>query len=406
MPTTIVDYNKELINYLEDVNYGMSQPQFNHLATMVEGSINIDGNISISKIAETIAKAKDESCIYKFLSQSPWDDKLLNRNRISFLEHHLEYNTHLGQVGFLVIDDTVNIKNIETKAMQGLDYHYSHSEGKTCWSHCVVTSNFVVGPYSVPLHFKPYYREEKCRELGVEFESKVEIAKDFVKSFIPPTKLKQLYILTDSWYTGTALIEEALSRGYHLIGGVKPNRTISPCGIKLKISTFIKHLDSNDLDVVTVKGKECRVYRYEGKVASFDNAVLLISYEATKDGLNNPVCILCTDIDLSTETILRYYSVRWAIETSYQYLKENLGFDQYRVRNFISIERYMLLCFLAYNFLEIFRVTHICLGLDTIGDSIRYHKKKADMELVEFVYTQAISNVPLERVYMQLKLVA
>ena len=59
-----------------------------------------------------------------------------------------------------------------------------------------------------------------------------------------------------------------------------------------------------------------------------------------------------------------------------------------------------MLCFLAYNLLEIFRVTHISLGLDTIGDSILYPKKKAGMELVEFVYTQAISNVPLERVYM------
>jgi len=37
---------------------------------MVEGCINIDGNVSISKIAEAIAKAKDESCIYRFLSQS------------------------------------------------------------------------------------------------------------------------------------------------------------------------------------------------------------------------------------------------------------------------------------------------------------------------------------------------
>lgn len=139
----------------------MSRPQFNYLAIMVEGCINIDCNISILKIAQTIAKAKDESCIYKFLSQSPWDDKLLNYNRISYLEHHLEYNTHPGQVGFLVIDDTVNIKNIKTKAMQGLDYHHSHIEGKICWSHCVVTSNFVVGPSSVPLHFKSYYREEK-----------------------------------------------------------------------------------------------------------------------------------------------------------------------------------------------------------------------------------------------------
>lgn len=289
--------------------------------------------------------------------------------------------------------------------MEGLDFHYSHAKGKTCWSHCVVTSNFVSGPYSVPLHFKPYYREDKCKELGYEFKSKVEIAKDFVKTFNPPTNLKQLYILTDSWYTGTPLIEEALSKGYHLIEGVKPNRTISPCGIKLKISAFIKYLDPNSLDVVTVKGKEYRVYRYEGKIASFDNSVLLISYEITEDGFNSSVCIICTDIDLSTETILRYYSIRWTVKTNYQYLKENLGFDQYRIRSLISIERYMLLCFLAYNFLEIFRVTNIHLDLNTIGDTIRHHKKQASISVMEFIY-KAINNVPLEDVYIQLKLVA
>ncbi len=149
------------------------------------------------------------------------------------------WNIILSQAKLLSIDDTVNA-NIKTQTMEGLDFHYSHAKGKTCWSHCVVTSNFVSGPYSVPLHFKPYYREDKCKELGYEFKSKVEIAKDFVKTFNPPTNLKQLYILTDSWYTGTPLIEEALSKGYHLIEGVKPNRTISPCGIKLKISAFIK----------------------------------------------------------------------------------------------------------------------------------------------------------------------
>lgn len=61
MPTTIIDYSKEIINFLDNVNYGMSKPQFNHLATIIEGGINIEGKVSISKIAENIVKAKDKS---------------------------------------------------------------------------------------------------------------------------------------------------------------------------------------------------------------------------------------------------------------------------------------------------------------------------------------------------------
>ena len=90
MPPTIVNHNNELVAFLQDVNYGMSKAQFNHLITMVEGSIKIESKLSISKIAKNIAMAKDKSCIYRFLSKSPWDDKQLNRNRISFLSYHLE----------------------------------------------------------------------------------------------------------------------------------------------------------------------------------------------------------------------------------------------------------------------------------------------------------------------------
>lgn len=406
MPTTIVNYNKDIINFLEDVNYGLSKPQFNHLATMIEGIINIDSKWSISKIAEHITLSKDKSCICRFLSESPWDDELLNRNRISLLNYHIDHQIKPGTIGFLVIDDTTNIKDIRTKNMEGLDFHYSHSEGKNCWSHCVVTSNFVAGPYSIPMHYKPYYPKEKCLEIKVPFKSKVDIAREFIEGFKAPRNLKQLYVLMDSWYTSNSLVEAALSKGYHLIGGIKSNRTISPSGIKLKISQFTEYIGPNTLDVVTVKGKEYRVYRYEGKVGKFDNAILLISYEVKKEGFESPVFILCTDIDLETQTILEYYSVRWSIEISYQYFKENLGFDQYHVRRRISIERYFLLCFLAYNFLEIFRITQANLNLETIGQTIRHYKDVAQKDLVDFIYYQGRNNVPLENVYQRLNLAA
>ena len=82
--------------------------------------------------------------------------------------------------------------------------------------------------------------------------------------------------------------------------GLKPNKTVSPYGIKLKISFSIKHLGSNDLDVVIVQKMitGCRVYRCKGKVASLNNAVLLIFYETAKDGFNNLVCIPSTDMDM------------------------------------------------------------------------------------------------------------
>lgn len=132
----------------------------------------------------------------------------------------------------------------------------------------------------------------------------------------------------------------------------------------------------------------------------------MISYEVKKDGFEKPVFIVCTDTCLDTKKILEYYSVRWTVETSYQYLKENLGFDQYKVRSRIAIERYILICFLAYTFLEIFRISKVYLYLKTIGEVIKHHKNVASKKFIKYIYNQAKQNIPLKSVYKSLKLPA
>ena len=157
----------------------------------------------------------------------------------------------------------------------------------------------------------------------------------------------------------------------------------------IKTSRFAKSIDLNTLDPVTAQCKKYKVYCYEGKVVKSDNVIFLISYEVKEDGFEKLVCILCTDVELNTKTVLDYYSVRWTIETSYQYFKENFGFDQYHIRNRPSIERYFLFCFLAYNFLEVFRVSKGKLFFKTIGETIYYHKNVTAKKFVCFIYHRA-----------------
>lgn len=125
----IVSINDELYNYLNDVNYGMNIPQFHHLTTVVSGLINIDGTKSLSKISRNILNSKGSSSIYRFLSQSKWNHRLIDRNRINYLKLHLDRFIKPESIGFLVIDDTVNPKT-QAKKMQGLSYNHCHTEGK------------------------------------------------------------------------------------------------------------------------------------------------------------------------------------------------------------------------------------------------------------------------------------
>lgn len=405
MPSNnIVSINNELYNYLNDVNYGMNKPQFHHLTTIINGLINLPGNKSLLNISEHILSAKSSSCIYRFLSRSKWDDSLIDRNRISYLKLHFEKLIEPKSVGFLVIDDTVNPK-IQAKKMECLSYNHSHTEGKNLWSHCVVTSNFVVGDISIPLNYKTYLSEENCLKHNKPFMGKSDIAVDFISSFEKPSNCDKVYCLVDSWYTSQKLVDSSLMQGFYLIGALKSNRKISPLGISMQLKEFAKYIDPSTLDVVTVKGKKYRVYKYEGKVSKIENALVLICYEADGEGFKAPVYLMSTDIELDAQTIIKYYLNRWSIETNYKYLKSHLAFDKYKVQSILSIERYFLLVFLAMNFLEIYRISHLT-SMYTVGDTIRLIQSLSAKELVCFVYEQAKNDIPIEIVFNKLKLVS
>ncbi|WP_138206456.1 transposase [Haloimpatiens lingqiaonensis] len=340
----IVSIDDRIYNYLNDVNYGMNKPQFYHLTTIINGLTNLSGTKSLYKISENILIAKSSSSIYRFLSRSKWDDSLIDRNRINYLKLHFDKLVNAKSVGFLVIDYTVNPK-VQAKKMQGLSYNHSHTEGKNLWSHCVVASNFVVGDISIPLNYKPYFSKENCLKYNKSFMGKSDIAVDFIASFEKPSNCDKIYCLVDSWYTSQKLVDSSLMEGFHLIGALKSNRKISPLGIAMQLKEFVKYINPSTLDVVTVKGKEYRVYKYEGKVSKVENALVLICYEADGESFKFPVYLMSTDIELDVQTIIEYYQNRWCIETNYKYLKSNLGFDKYKVKSILSIERYFLLVF-------------------------------------------------------------
>lgn len=102
----------------------------------------------------------------------------------------------------------------------------------------------------------------------------------------------KIYCLVDSWYTNKPLIESALKKGYHVIGALKSNRKISPKGVTFQLKEFEKHIVPTALDVVTVKGRDYRVYMYECSVGTFQNVLIPICYEVNGDKVKAPVYLL------------------------------------------------------------------------------------------------------------------
>src|SRR3712207_8135852 len=59
-------------------------------------------------------------------------------------------------------------------------------------------------------------------------------------------------------------------------------------GITVQLKEFTKYIVPSTLDVVTVKGKQYGVYKYEGKVSNVENSLVLICYEVDGDKFKPP----------------------------------------------------------------------------------------------------------------------
>ena len=329
----------------------------------------------------------------------------MNYKRIEHSLHEIRRNVESDSVGFLIIDDTLSKKDKSTKKIEGLDYHHSHSDCKTMWSHCVVSSHYKVSEYSIPLNLKLYLRKQflgkKAKKL---FKNKQELAMELMDEFIPATEIT--YLLIDAWYTSGKVMLHALSKGYHTIGRIKSNRVIYPGGIKTNVKKFSTFIRRNETCPVTAGDNTYYVYRYEGKINDLENAVILFCW-SRKDLSDEPTFIISTDVSLTTSTILEYYLKRWDIEISYRYHKNSLGFDEYQVESLTSIKRFWSMVFMTYTFLELFKVSNKkSLKLKNLGDTIGYFRKQYLVGIAKFAYTCAVNGVELCTVVSKLRAAA
>ncbi|UOF89059.1 IS701 family transposase [Fodinisporobacter ferrooxydans] len=401
-----------IVKFILAMQLQFTAPQRNHLLHIMQGIILCEGRKTITQIRSSTNSYRHLSCMTKFLKHSPWCVNRMQKRRMQFLlekirrKHSKKGDTR--SIVFLIIDDTSCKKDVSTKHIEALDFHFSHDEGKGVWSHCLVTAHLVSEGYSFAWDFRPYFREGYCNVNQIPFKSKNDLALELIQSY-EASDDELVYVLMDSWYTSKKIIDACNAKGFHIIAAVKTNRKIRPAGIRIQIAEFAtNYIHQSDLHSVTVGNQNMYwVYEYEGPLADVENVKVLLSWEKEFDSSKTPFCILCTDQTLDLETILRYYQVRWNIETGYRYFKEMLGFDQYQLQSFYAIQRYWAIQFLVYNFLELQR-NEWSTEQDpmTLGDVVRRIRKEYFGQIVTYVYQQALAQRPLFEVLDELKLSA
>lgn len=404
MPNAIISQEIEVANYLESLNLPLRKSQFNHIKHLTSGIINCEASKNISNLSNKEFKYRNQSSISRFFNKSNWLDDLTNQIRIKNNLEFIQSRSKEDDIGFLIIDDTLTPKNPSVK-IEGLGFHYSHTENKSINAHCLTASHFSIGKMSMPIDFKLYLKNNYCEKNNIEFKTRIDLAQNLINEFNSNYHGKQkIYIMADSWYASDKLIEYSLSTGYHYIGGVPINHKIDPATISIKISDFYPFIEKEDLEFIRVNNDNYYVYRHTGKVGKVKCASILLCWKDKFSKDTKPRCILSTDTQLDTVTILKNYSKRWEIETSFFYMKNALGLNDYRIHSLKGIIRFWRIIYLAYNYLEILRIISLTEDIKNLGDIIILVRNYFIKKLIDFVYNAGKNKVPITKLYDSLNI--
>lgn len=374
----------------------LTLPQFKHIASFITGATQKGYNGKVTDISDLEHFSKHRTCIGKFLTQSTWNEDYVLRALQQYTIRKIwDISKRTRAPIFVIIDDTISEKTKpSSKAKHPIEkcgFHHSHLKNKKVYGHQIVGVMLQCDGITIPFHLEMY--DKSCM-------SKIELSMKVLELLPPPPH--EAYVLGDSWYTCKKIINTTKNNGFNYLGALKTNRIIYPDQSKLgwPISEYAKKLKKSDYHLVKVGNHEYYVFRYEGRLNDIKEAVVLLSWP--KDAFLKEGCLkafLCTDINLTSEQILNRYTKRWPIEVFFRQGKMRLGLDLYQIRSAKAIKRFWILLIMAY--------TYCTLGIfDTpvsFSEGLSASRKKCQSHLLEFVYSKAMDNVPLEQILKELK---
>ncbi|BBW97112.1 IS701 family transposase [Geobacillus icigianus] len=369
-----------------------SKPVIKHLVHLVDALTTKGFSGTLTDVRYWSFHPNHRTTLSHFFTKSPWnEEKLLEKLQEWILRQIERLAKQENQPLFVSIDDTICQKTKPSSraahAIQGCDWHFSHSDHQLVWGHSLVWLMVHTFSQAFPFAFRLYDKAAG--------RSKIDLAIEMLSS-LKGKRAQPVYVLMDSWYPSQALIEACLKQGFHVIAMLKTNRILYPKGIAIQAKKFARYIEPNDTRLVTVGKERYRVYRYEGAIHGLDDAVVLLAWKAdepmTPDHLH---VVLSTDRELSDEDILRYDAQRWTIECFFRQAKDQLKLDGYRVRHVRAVKRYWVVVLFAC-------VYSIAESQQDLSSGLELLRSRKGHSVVEFIYDAAKQDIPIDVIKKQL----
>jgi len=288
-----------------------------------------------------------------------------------------------------VIDDTLTHKT--GKFIEAVGIFKDHCEKRYVLAHNIVTSIFVRrdGTFH-PLHFRLYLKEEYCKEKGIPFKTKIELAQELVEEALG-LGLEIEGVLFDNWYASKEFIGFLRGRTLGWVTRLKSDRNVKIRGTYMQIRDFAATLPREAFKKVVVGKTPYWTFSKAVDLKGVGRVRIVISYD-NEEFQGEPAYFATDNLQWESSRILNAYARRAKTEGFYRDAKQNLGLEAYQLRDLRGIKRHWCLVFLAYSLL-----VRGLWGIDgksedksspTLGERVGAATKTVFAGLVRWIVTQ------------------
>jgi hypothetical protein len=397
MLTRIVHNSAKLCTFLEQLNLNLSKPQRQHILNLADALLVCEDEKTLAALQRQFLEAPDASNMADFLRISPWKaEEVRSALRIQQVRWAIAQAESLGlsKVMYINLDDSLGEKDKATRHLEPVDWFHDHSEStksKPVFKNafCYLVATVRIGKIVVTVDLRLYLRAKTVRRLNrqrpagqdLPFRSKNSLAKSMLEALRPLLPAGwTIFVQFDSWYASEQLIKYVRRQGWHVTCGLKHNRKLNAQRID-QIASALRHRQYLHIQVTAADGNKTIYYvrQTTGRLQNvpFDVRVFFSKRHPRE---KSPAYFMSTDLTRSAHQALQGYSGRWSCEVDNFYLKTQLGLCDFRVRAYEAVDKYMVVVFLTWAYVERRFQQERCAQIKTYGDLIRRHRDEHAVE--------------------------
>lgn len=390
----ITDYPAMVKNFLHRFEDIFSQPQLRHFAQYVTGLIVCD-KATIKQINNSFIGHREYSNKDRFMREASWPEEEVDHRRLELIKESV--GPLNPDKGVMVIDDTILEKF--GKHINEVGTFYDHAEGRYVLGHTIVTSHYVTPRTCFPIGWRLYLKRDKRDKT---FKNKLKLAQELIEQAVL-MDLPFKSVVFDAWYLAKDVVTFIESQGLHWVGAAKSNRLIFVGGQRMRLDAFGQSLNRSDFKKIDINETTFYCFSKTVRMSKLGKVRLLIVHQE-EDLSDEPKYLVTDNLRWEARRILRMYQSRWQIETFYRDAKQNLGLEDYEMRDLLGIKRHWYLVFLSYTLLALGSMDRslrkwIDANARTIGEKCRWSASEIIRNFTLWVLKQNSLNRSTDEIF-------